>query len=759
MFKTLRLTIALGLLGVLSAAAAGDGMIVPVRPDIRVRGSWAVKYHHVNITVRDQVASVTIDQEFINTGRGMIEVEYFFPVPPDAAIDAMTMVVNGKEFKGRLLKADEARKIYEDIVRRKKDPALLEYAGFGLYRTKAFPLEPNKPCKIVVHYNNVCKKDGDLVEVWYPLNTEKFSARPIESVKVSVDIKSKADLTNVYSPTHDLSIKRKGPRHVIATYKAEKTLPTIDFQVYYKAANEAVGATLLTHQPDAKKHGYFVLLVSPNPRSGGAQKAIPKDVVVVFDHSGSMAGDKIAQAEDALAFILKNLNKKDRFNVVAYNDSVEPFFESLVDATGGKVAEALDQLDRLDAGGGTAIHEALQVAMGQWAKKAGDNGRPKYAIFLTDGLPTVGKTPEHRSEKKILTDTKKANTCGARIFAFGVGYDVNVRLLDKLAMQNQGRSDYIKESEPVEQKISSLYAKIKNPVMTNLRVRIEGVKLTQMYPQTMGDLFDGDQILLVGRYDGTDVGKLKKRDGLAASQLVVTGNYEGAQRGFEYPVTFRPPGRKAVYGFVERLWAMRRIGFLLDQVQLNGQNKELIDELVHLSQKYGIITPYTSFLADETARTMTQPERRSKAGEHLKELSKVDGVAGQRHAMNRQELREAQQAAPAGKPGANGRGGVTEYGHAEDEAYDKGKSTRSHDTVRNVGNQTIYRRGRVWVTPGTEKLDLEKDADKIQTVERYSDEYFELIRQNTTEENQVLSSQRTDEELLITLRGQVYLVK
>ncbi len=238
--------------GVIGSQAFGDGMLVPVRPEIRVRGHWAVKYHHVKMTVRDQVASVTIDQEFVNTGKGMIEVEYLFPVPPGAAIDAMTLVVNGKEFTARLLEADKARKIYEDIVRRKKDPALLEYAGFGLYRTRAFPLEPGKPAKVIVHYNYTCKKDRNLVEVWYPLNTEKFSARPIDDVKVVVDIKSKADITAVYSPTHDLSVDRKGPRHVIATYHEKKTLPATDFQVFYKAANEDIGATLITHQPEWK---------------------------------------------------------------------------------------------------------------------------------------------------------------------------------------------------------------------------------------------------------------------------------------------------------------------------------------------------------------------------------------------------------------------------------------------------------------------------------------------------------------------------
>ena len=216
MMRTQRLLIVLLVLGSLGGSAAADGLIVPVRRDIRVRGHWAVKYHHVDIRVRDQVASVAIDQKFVNISGGMIEVEYLFPVPPGAAIDSMTLLVNGKEFAAKLLDAAKARKIYEDIVRRKKDPALLEYAGFGLYRTRAFPLEPGKPVRIQVTYKQVCKKNGDVVEVWYPLNTEKFSAKKIDDVRVTVDIKAKTDITAVYSPTHDLDVKRKTPQHVIA---------------------------------------------------------------------------------------------------------------------------------------------------------------------------------------------------------------------------------------------------------------------------------------------------------------------------------------------------------------------------------------------------------------------------------------------------------------------------------------------------------------------------------------------------------------
>ncbi len=728
------------------AVAFGDGMIVPVRPSLPVRGQWSVKYHHVKITVRDQVASVSIDQEFVNNGRGNLEVEYMFPIPPGAAIDAMTLVVDGKELTGKILEAKEARRIYEDIVRQKKDPALLEYIGYGLYRTRAFPLQPGKPAHVLTHYTTVCRRDHDLVEVFYPLNTEKFSARKIDDVRVTVDIKAKADITAVYSPTHDLSVQRKGPRHVVATYHVKDVVPDIDFQVYYKAKDEKIGATVLTHRPDENSPGYFLALVSPNPKAA-ARATASKDLVVVLDHSGSMAKDrKLDQAKEALKYVLSSLGEEDRFNVVAFSDTVERFFPELVGASRKHVSEALDLLDRLEATGGTNISGALTTAMELFA----EDDRPDYLLFLTDGLPTVGE----RNEGEILKLTKKANRAHARLFALGVGYDVNARLVDNLVRTHRGVSDYLKPAEPLEAKVSSLYNKIKRPVMTDVTLGFEGVRTSMTYPRDLPDLFDGGQILLVGRYEGG--GK---------TTMTVTGKLGGKKQTFTYPVNLARVSENNRYKFVERLWAVRRVGYLLDQIQLAGETKEVVDELVRLSKKYGIMTPYTAFLADESVKLGKVADIRDLALGAAESLRRArGGYAGQAAAKTRLQLNQATRApapsVPARAPGGSVRTQV--FGWAHDEAgrraYEKG-ARQSVANVQNVGNRTLYRRGKVWFTPDLAELDLEKDADKIKEIKRFSEAYFELVRQNTIEENQILATQQAGEELLIRLRGQVYRIR
>ena len=767
MKKAMTVTIMVAILAGSAMTALADGMIVPIREDLRVRGMWAVKYHHVNMIVRDQVASVNITQEFYNTSKQAIEVEYMFPVPPGAAIDAMTMIVDGKEFSGKLLPVDEARKIYEDIVRRKKDPALLEYAGYGLYRTSAFPLEPGKPVQVIVHYDHVCKKDNDLVEVFYPLNTEKFSAKEIDEVKVTVDIKSQADITAVYSPSHDLKTERKGPNHVIATYQVKKAIPNTDFVVFYKAKNEQVGATLLTYQPDPKKDGYFLMLASPNPKT--AQQVVqPKDIVLLIDRSGSMSSNnKIEQAKEALSFILKNLNAEDRFEVVMFNDSIEPFFDELIVADKEHIDQALDMVDRIEARGGTNIHKALQTAMKQLTMAdliSSSSERPAYVIFLTDGRPTVGQT----DEGQIIAASVKDNSNKARLFALGVGYDVNVRLIDKLVAENQGLSDYVKPSEPLEAKVSNMYAKIKNPVMTDIAIRLEGVKLKQIYPRVISDLFDGSQLLVVGRYDADDIRKLRHKEiGVYLTTLVITGKYQDQERAFEYPLEINTAKSNRMYSFVERLWAVRRVGFLLDEIQLHGKNDEVIDEIVRLSRDYGIMTPYTSFLADETTKLTSTEELRRRGLDSSGRLNEeISGGMGQTHAMNRQMFNQAARdssaytaAVPVDKEGKSLRkSGNVVLGYKTARAYEASER-EVYATVRNVGNQTFYQRGQMWVTPKTSELDLEKDKDKIRIIQRYSKEYFELVGSNTVEENQILSSQGTDEELLVSFRSQVYLIQ
>jgi Ca-activated chloride channel family protein len=720
----------------LTSYARADGLIIPIYPHLHVRGSWAVQYHRVNIKVRDQVADVSIDQAFVNTGNSMIEVQYVFPIPPAAAIDSLTLLVDGKEFRGKLLTREEARRAYEEIVRTKRDPALLEYVNYGMYRTSAFPLLPGKQVRVVVHYTDLCKKDGDIVEVFYPLNTEKFSSRSINEVEIRTDVLEKAPISAIYSPTHAVVIERPSPEHVIATYKISQDIPSTDFRLMYQPTKNSFGATVLSYRPEEKEDGYFLLMVSPTPRAEKSFVA-PKDLVIALDRSGSMSGQKIEQAKSSLNFVLRNLNAMDRFNVIVYNDTVDSLFEGLVPNDPASVEKALGMIDRINASGGTNIHDALARALDSMSASETDR-RSRYILFLTDGLPTVGQT----SETVILKDAAAANEqAKAHIFAMGIGYDVNVRLLDRLVGQNRGVSSYVKEREALEPRIASLYGKLKNPVMTDLSIKFDGVRTMMTYPQSVPDLFEGDQIMLVGRYDGSGVGTFD-----------LSGTYAGKHQAFHYSADFARSSDKFSYAFLEQLWAVRRIGFLLDQIQLNGRSTEVVDELVRLSKKYGIITPYTSFLADERTDLSNPVMLTKQANMSAFDLiSNVSGAAGQINANNRAVMNEAMIAPASSLPGK----GAAQMGNSKLASYEANR-TEHLANVQNVANRALYRRGQQWIDSSIADKDVSKLNATAKTIAQFSDEYFRLAAANSVADNQMLSLQQPGEELIVSIRGQIY---
>ncbi len=743
--KVVRWLVTMGVLVAAAHLARADGMIVPVDPALRVRGSWAVKYHRVEITVRDQVAQVTIDQAFVNTGRREMEVEYLFPIPPGAAITAMTLLADGQELPGRLMDADEARRIYEDIVRRKKDPALLEYVGYGLYRTRVFPLPPGEERRVIVNYTVACGKDGDLVRVHYPLNTEKFSAKPIDDVRVTVDIHNARAIGPVYSPTHDLTTERHGPTHVTATYQVANAIPATDFEVVYQDGSGDIGATVVSYRVDGDADGYVMALVSPVAHQAASVE--PKDIVFVIDQSGSMSGRKIDQAREALVWVLGNLNAEDRFNVVTFASSVRPLFtDPLVAADADHTGRAIAQVKQLASGGGTNIAGALRAALGRLPD---DDERPAYVVFLTDGLPTVGETTRI---DELVTLSNEANAAGARLMTLGIGYDVNTRLLDLLSQTHRGFSEYVKPNESLEAKVSGLYTKIRNPVMTDVAVTLDGAALNRVYPAEVGDLFDGGQIMLVGRYATG-----------GAFTLRVTGACRGEKRVFEYPVHLDARSDDTSRAYLPRLWAMRRVGYLMDQIALHAESDELTDELVALSKAYGIMTPYTAFLADETVDLADGDAVRDRGRRMLSAGLKVDtGWAGQQNAAVRGELRRAANvpaavAAPVEGPGADRAAGGTAMigGGATRQAYEAA-SGEPVTRVINVAHQTLYRRGNQWFTPDLAAVDVDDPNADVVTVRQFDEDYFTLARRDNPALNAVLAIQQAGQELLVKVDGQVY---
>lgn len=771
---------ALAALAVLISAprAWPQGIIVDFRPGHPIARSYEVREVAVDARVRDQVAEVQVSQTFHNPGSVVLESEYLFPLPEEGAIQNFVLMVDGRELPGRLLPRDEARRVFEQIVRTQRDPALLEYMGRGLFRTSVFPIPPGADRKVTLRYTQLCRRDRDVVEFAYPFGTQKFTTKPIERLTLDLQIDSRQAIKSIYSPTTDTTIRRDGDHEARVRFEQRHVIPTADFRLVYTLADGKLGATVLSYRPSASDDGYFLVLASPEVTRAETRPE-PKTVIFALDRSGSMSGKKIDQARKALRFVLDNLRDDDLFNIITYDDRVETFAPELQRYGSESRRRAERFVANIREGGATNIDSALRTAM----EMIRDDSRPSYVIFLTDGLPTAGET----GEIAIADHCKKANVEHARLFVFGVGYDVNARLLDRLSGGNGGTSEYVKPDEDIETHVGRFYAKMSSPVLSRLQIELAGTDVNRTYPRDVPDLFDGGQLVWVGRY---------RQSG--PTTMVLSGRAGSERVRLEFPAELAAAGHGTTYDFVERIWAIRRVGAIIDQIDLHGRNKELVDELVALSTRYGILTPYTSFLADETVPLHARALNRDRAALSLNQLEELTGESAiaQRNAKKlyvqsrlaapdstvtfeaqapntppraTQRARNARSSAAETRANSGARfandmaqfGGTSAPAAATANAGAAQPGLRVQDargnetvvtSVRHVGSKTFYYKDDRWID-STVTPEREREARKLT---QFSDEFFRVARGQSTTLNQYLTFA---EPVTVDLDGTVYRIE
>ena len=600
-----------GLLGFTETALA-DGIIIPDPPPlpepVPLEESWlTIRYHRVTVSIENQIAVTRVEQEFVNDQDWEVEGTYIFPIPKGATISKFVMWVDGVPLESRILPAEEARQIYEEIVRERRDPALLEYIGREAIQARVYPIPPGGSRVIELEYSQVLEMDQGLVKYLYPLNTEKFSAQPLEECSVRVELFSPQPLRSVYSPTHQdrLSIVREGEYRAVLGYEEYDLLPDQDFEVIYTLSDEDVGLNLLTYLDPERdssfaREGYFLLLAAPSVET---ERIIPRDIILVLDTSGSMEGVKLEQAKEAASYVLKHLNPEDRFNLVAFSTGIKRFAYELQPAS--QAGQAVSWINKMSALGGTNINQALLDALSFSAVDEFEGSRPQVILFLTDGLPTEGVT----EVEQILANIRATSSSNTRLFSFGVGDDVNTELLDTLAEENRGLVSYVRPEERIDEEVSSLYTKIQTPVLTDLEIDFGRVLVEEIYPPEIPDLFAGSQLLLAGRY--------RLPDGVSGRELIrLTGKVGSQTKTYQYQVNFDPDvAFPEGHSFIPRLWAARKIGYLLSQIRHQGENEEWVEAVIQLSLRYGIITPYTSFLIEE--EELFYSEGRAEAAENF----------------------------------------------------------------------------------------------------------------------------------------------
>jgi len=722
--------------------------------------------HSVQVAVVDGVALVTVRESFRNQNLFGVEGSYFFPLPEDAAIQGFAMQMGSKLVQGEILEKSKAASIYQAIVRRRRDPALLEYVGRRLFRARLFPIPPGGVTRIELRYSQTLRRSGNTVEFRYPFRTRGITHAPVARASFAMTIVSKEPMRAVYSPSHQMEVLKDGDHKAKLSFETRGAAGERDIVVIYGLSKRPVGATLFTH--GEQDEGTFLLLLAPSEEKRG--RLVEKDVVFVIDTSGSMAGPKLEQTKKALRFCVNSLGPQDRFEIISFATEPRPLFGQLSAPNAAALQKARGFIAGIEARGGTNINEALLRALAL----SRDRTRPFLVIFMTDGEPTVGVT----IPKNILAQVKKANKALTRLFVFGVGDDVNAQLLDELAEENHGARDYVGNQESIELKISSFFQKVASPVLSDLHIKVQGVEVLDLYPRKLPDLFLGSQLLVAGRFKGS--GK---------ATLELTGQVNGQQQQDQFPLTFSHGSAKTA--FVPRLWAVRKVGYLMDQIRLHGQNQELKQEVVRLGKKYGIVTPYTSYLVVEDAVASVrrqsgggfyrgQPPRaprersRNKRGFQTHDLGQAPGQRVQVDGFLKTQGEAAKKAAKAARRGrleGLASSGLASKEKAEDDdrkvdrpgfekdlsearkkALDKlgkvlvansvrrslelkglkqavrGDTAGAELLVRRVGNKTFYRRLGYYIEASLLGQDTRSIKQKLVRIIAFSDEYMKLAR-------------------------------
>ena len=710
------------LLGIFARPVQADGIIIPPPcpadcppppcrfdfcPPPRPISQLVIRNHHVEVSIVSQVATTKVDQVFYNPNSWAVEGFYVFPLPADAVVTDFKLWVDGEAVEGKVLNADEARKIYEDTVINLRDPALLEYIGRGAVQARIFPIPPQGERRIQLEYNQVLTADNGLARYIYPLNTEKFSQLPLKDASIRVQIESSQPVRAVYSPSHPVDITRDGEKRVLAVWEARDVLPDSDFSLYY-SIGESEAFHLLTYRDPGDPQdadGFFLLLLAPKPDV--SKTPIPKDVILVLDRSGSMDGEKFQQAQAALRFILGHLNPEDRFHLLAFSTGVQTYAGGMRPAS--EADQAIAWVDGLSASGSTDINRALLEAI-----SAADAKRPTYLIFLTDGLATVGELDTAR----ILYNIRRVARSNLRIFTFGIGYDVDTVLLDSLSQENHGLSSYVRPDESIDEIVSAFYDKISTPVMTDLALDFGSLPVYDLYPQPLPDLFSGSQNLVVGRYRGG-----------GQVDVSLTGEVNGEQVRLTFsgqPFSLDSRSDPVDMSMIARIWATRKIGYLLNQVRIGGPDQEIIDQIVRLSVRYGIVTPYTSYLVTENMPL---------------------GAASQDKIAN--DAFESAKAAPMAPSGQAAVDRAAEEGQLQSAEVAPGGVQEGQRAIRIVGQRTFLFTDQTWMDTA-----YDPQVMKPVVVPFLSEAYFQLAGSSP----EVAAGLALGERVILVINGKAYLV-
>ncbi|MHC4629506.1 MAG: VIT domain-containing protein, partial [Planctomycetota bacterium] len=662
----------------------------------------------VLIDVLESTATTSIEIRLQNTSNRRQEAELIVPVPDGAVVRGFAYDGPDGEITAKVLPKDEARRIYQQLVSKIRDPALVEFIGYNLVRSSVFPVEARGKQKVRLTYEHLLEVDGNRVDYVLPRTESLQYAVPW---KVTANIRAKRPISTVYSSSHKLETERVSSHHLVVKIADEAVKEPGPFRFSYLTEDDGVTASMFAYPDNKVGGGYFLLLAGlPAEATAGAQ-AIKREVTLVIDRSGSMRNEKIEQVKEAALQIIAGLGEGEAFNIIIYNNTVQLFSKNSVLKTKENEAAARAYIQGITATGGTNIHDALAEALGQEPRE----GMLPIVLFLTDGLPTVGQT----SELAIRNLVTRANPHNRRVFTFGVGVDVNAPLLEKMARESRAKAEFVLPKEDVEVKIGRVFKRLTGPVLADVKLEVlekggrPAIGRTRdIIPQQVPDLFEGDQLVLLGQYVGSE-----------AITFKISGNYLGRKRKFRFAFEFDKADVRN--GFVPRLWASRKIAQLIDIVRQMGADPAT--------------SKYTAFLAREGTDLGNRPELLREAETMLESraMRSRSGLGAVTQSLNIQP--QLQQKS-------------LNYGNV----YFNDKMERvSFTTVQQINDRVFYRRGNRWVE--SILVDNETQVTPARVIEFGSEEFIELAQRLAKTNRQ--GSIALGGDVLLLVDGEPVLIK
>ncbi len=697
----------------------------------------------LEISIKDQVSTTVMEMSVRNPSGAAQEAQFVIPVADGVTVRSLQYDGVGPEPTARVLPVDEAQRIYSSIVNSMRDPALVEFVGYNLIQTSAFPIPAGGVQKVTLTMESMLPAVGERVDYFLPRSESAGLGSTRWEVRATIE--DARGIATVYSPSHSITTTREGANKVIvrAAESVEAGGARGSVRLSYvrnPSKSEGFASTLIAYPDPTMSEiggGYFMLVGSLPSGMSEDREPLKREVVLVLDRSGSMRGEKIEQAKSAAIQVVEGLEDGETFNIIDYSDTIASFAAAPVVKDKESAKKAREYIAGLKAGGGTNILDAMLEAT---RPTPAENFVP-IVLFLTDGLPTIGE----RSEIKIREKVEASNTAKRRIFTFGVGSDVNSPLLNAIATKSRAASTFVLSNEDVEAKVSQVFKRLAGPLLAEPKLTVLGAdgmpvttRLREVMPTNLPDMFDGDQVIVLGKFMGGQEPVRFRLEGKAGGRVV------------SYDFTGEVTSASARNGYVPRLWASSKIGMLLDEIRQagagevdQGRMKEIVDEVVALSTKFGILTEYTAFLATEPENVAFDTRGlRANIDQAYRRLEtrNVDrsGSAGINQEENLKKL------GSAGAPGAS-RGPAAQEVAGKQWFYDKDMNVRQVNTVQNVSDYTLFCRNNVWV----DSRILDKEAEKPDEVVEFGTEaYMTLAMELSMQNRQAVLAQEGDVLLL-----------